>query len=767
MTSKRAEVLLMAFVRPMAAVWLAVLLAWPLAAGVASNDTATGETPERNLAKNLVIRVDPADLRMLDEARRLSRLGNHETAVGLLRALLEESDPDDLVPASSGEKQRFVHVADRANALLAELPDETMEVYRKQCASLAAGLLRQAIVAGDLQRVRRVATSYAHTRAGAEALRWLGEMHLDRGRFAQAGRCFTEALAADTSSESGAVLLALQAVAWHHAGQSDLAAGALARLKERHPDARAALGGKSRAVVDFVESAQEQPPVKPASSRRSAADWPGPGGVANGIAAMPFVDACLGACWNHPGGWRNDGTLLNAQLLEDAHVGLSRGFRLRLDGGRLVHKPLRTGREGGPRPVPSYLHPVVSGRMLIYRTAEGFVGLHRQSGELIGRAEVPLSVGRRSATHRHSLQSLRLRDTGRYGLSVGGGLVYGLTFHRVHFGNPQPAGGVNHSRNQFYRHRSEIVALEIESGLKLADGWRATSGEDAPEPLREMKYLSAPCYARGRLYVVGIRQGDYHLVCLDAETGGLRWIRSVAGIPVLREDSAFLKPLSADLYQAGSPPAVLDGTVLLITNAGAVVAVDAETGRLVWAHQYESTELAVMRRREEARLGDGRELDLRPGFAANPVLVSARHVICLPIDSKNVIVLDRLTGELVREIPRRGQNHLASADGRQLVLSGPGFHVIDLKGEEPFEAPLADTFGRPAVSRTHAMVCGPGKLYIVDLASGKVSTREQAAADGSTGLLGNLVCVDGWLYAANGAGVSAYRGKASKTDSNR
>jgi len=61
--------------------------------------------------------------------------------------------------------------------------------------------------------------------------------------------------------------------------------------------------------------------------------------------------------------------------------------------------------------------------------------------------------------------------------------------------------------------------------------------------------------------------------------------------------------------------------------------------------------------------------------------------------------------------------------------------------------------GRPAVGAKTVVASGNGKLFRLDLKDLTVSTSDLISPDA---LLGNLVCTDGKLIAANAAGVCVY-----------
>jgi outer membrane protein assembly factor BamB len=758
--------------RPLRAALAAAAMALVLAAscpavGQGRKPLSSELAGEQDAGGDRVVEFDASCADALNEALRRVRQGEYDSAVDLFRALLEERRASALV-AVPGDGRRFLSLSALVNALMADLPDEAMALYRSQCDPLARALLAQGIAQQDPSKLRRVARTYLHSSVGPEALRTLALMHWDRGRFVRAARGLREALRHDPPGGQRALLLAQESAAWHLAGRPAEAAEALAALKQRHADAEAVLGGQRRRLVAFVEGLHKLPVEAADRTRRLRDRWPGLGGLGDGLATMCPVEAVLAECWRHPGRRRpapGDEPRLCVAPKEyrmDGTGGRNRWQgRIRLDRGRLLMRyrahvsSRRWGKwteEAGSGTLPGYLHPVVVNGMVLYRDRQGIKALDARTGRLVGKVDAPLYS---ASPHGRDARSYRgWRDRGRYMLTVGGGRVYALANFTPQSKRVQRRFGVGGGRWRTVKrveenpgHGSEIIALDVSAGLKRLEDWGPTGGEDAPEALWGLTYLSPPCYRDGRLYAAALWNVRFNVVCFRAESGELIWRRGIAypekwGRP--REE--------ADL-EAGSPPAVGGGRVFAANNAGVVAALDAESGRVIWVYRYDSER--DRRRGLTPRRGAAA---VRPRWPANPVILTPRYVVCLPADSEHVLVLDRLDGSMVRKLPRAGQNHLSALDRDRFVLSRPGLHVVDLHGQNAVHTDLDDTFGRPAVSAERICVCAPGRVYTLDLASGRLSAQDMSDRDDEAGLLGNLVVAGGRILAANAAGVSAYAG---------
>lgn len=169
----------------------------------------------------------------------------------------------------------------------------------------------------------------------------------------------------------------------------------------------------------------------------------------------------------------------------------------------------------------------------------------------------------------------------------------------------------------------------------------------------------ALCLSNGRIY--GFRFGAY-LVCLDAKTGKPLWRKtptnapelfSTLGEPLPRQDwrtnwrtTAYLKAGEKALYFAGPP-------------VGKLLAVSADTGKLLWEHPYDNYQLILR----------GNTLYGIPGSN----------------DKDPARKFDALTGEVLAEIKigRRACTRPTASCDAILFRAGEGSTRLDLATEQP------------------------------------------------------------------------------------
>ncbi|MEQ1841026.1 MAG: PQQ-binding-like beta-propeller repeat protein [Verrucomicrobiales bacterium] len=129
----------------------------------------------------------------------------------------------------------------------------------------------------------------------------------------------------------------------------------------------------------------------------------------------------------------------------------------------------------------------------------------------------------------------------------------------------------------------------------------------------------------GRLYTMGTRGEDVTVVCVDISTGAEVWATSVS-----KDDQAG--------YNAGwghgprSTPTYSDGHVYGIDPKGAVICLNAETGKKVW---------------EKHLVTDFKGTAGGWGFAESPLVDGAKLILAPGGQEAGMVALDKLTGEVI------------------------------------------------------------------------------------------------------------------------
>ena len=686
-------------------------------------------------------------------ARKNIKEGNYDRAIEVLQALIEKSDSGFVADA---EGRQYVALWHRANEALAAMGPEGLELYRRLYNPQAEKLFEQATGKQDTSALRHLTQQFLHTAYGYKALCRLGDIHFDRGHFARAAMYWRRALRLKVASSAPAVLLAKIASALHLAGDAAGSKTAGDELRKSHRGAAGVMGGKKQDLAAFVEQVRKIPIPDIAARRHQAGkEWRGLGAFPDGMAVMGDCDVVLTPSWRLPddvpiGPVDIRGKMIAMQSLLTNYSGGSYTMVPKPRKGHVHVSYVRTQGMGGSTAgffMPAGIQPVVVGNLVLCRLDEGVAAYDINTGA--DSAGKPIWSTQFSPMYRkgfssglryHSGTTQRISDNGRYAMTVDGDRVYLL----AKFVPAQRTRSRGVTTGQRYSNTSVLQALSISRSGRLM--WQSDdSSVNSDDAVLGGKFISVPTVCNGRLYSLVAFREMYHLVCLAAETGKLIWRVSISQIPAMAQN---YRMYNQHLLDRGSPVAVAEGMAFVATNAGVVAAFEAESGAAVWAYQYDSSINKAM-----SRYGSMIQLPGQP--SVNPIIVTRGKVIALPIDSSKVLMLSAIDGKPTGAgADRQGHCDLSAIDANRVLLSGPGLIVLStVTGRELHRTSNAGVVGRPAVSADSVLAGGQGQLIRMNL---KDYSRSVRVFTNSDCLLGNLVCVDGKLVAANSAGICVY-----------
>lgn len=268
-----------------------------------------------------------------------------------------------------------------------------------------------------------------------------------------------------------------------------------------------------------------------------------------------------------------------------------------------------------------------------------------------------------------------------------------------------------------------------------------------------------PVIADGRVIVPLVRmQGriDLHVAAFDVRDGTLAW--STALISGQRELNMFGRPE----HEFCAPPVRVEGDrVIVLTQLGAIAAVDLFHGGILWETLYDQIALPPTQDfRAPTRITPWRNC---------PVVVSDGVVVALPFDSDSAIGLDVSTGAVawqwrsdrihaLAKSPSGSIDQLLGASGRTVYLGGDRIAALEFGGglrsaERPrvrWAWPDDDEsryrVGRPALIGERIVVPFAAERIELAATDGRVMDRiPWPGGDGG----GNLLSVPGELYTSN------------------
>jgi outer membrane protein assembly factor BamB len=535
---------------------------------------------------------------------------------------------DNLVPLEPDglhAGQRSIQIRRLCHLRIAALPPPALRLYRDRVDVQAEKWLRQGIEDRDVQALRRVVDEAFCSRAGAQALDLLGDLAFERGDFEEA-QGWWRLLAPPSSAPAepradqlrypGPVgdpgqIRAKQILARLFQGEVEQAAAELQVFRRLHPQAAGHLAGRkgnyAATLHDLIEQARGAPPTA------EAQDWPTFGGAASRNRSLPNAP--------HHRLWADGPT-----------------WRVRLDSGELLKTAgaEETQAPGDARRVGCY--PVIVGAKVFVAHARQVLGFDLLTGRPLGRYELKAAapIGKQSS-----------EPDGPHTLTAADDRVY------ARLGGQLPGSGKDRAKAVS---PNFLVCLEHEpkgaAAQSFRERWRIpahsapgtpTAFEGAPLVQGQRVYAAVTSLAGSRTQTA--------IACYDADSGALRWRQEVCDCPQ---------------YETLDPPRsrchllTLAGCrVVYCSDTGAIVALDAWTGKRTWAMRYPS---------RGPRTADG---DPSPRGLA-PCLATGGRLFAAPADTDRVFCLDPDTGRILWERDRLEVVHLLGVARQRLIFTTPG-----------------------------------------------------------------------------------------------
>ena len=209
---------------------------------------------------------------------------------------------------------------------------------------------------------------------------------------------------------------------------------------------------------------------------------------------------------------------------------------------------------------------------------------------------------------------------------------------------------------------SRLVCLDRKTGREL---WTFAPSDfaEAQSPLRELRMGGAPLMIGDNVYILvhGIRGQfeDCYTACFSLSTGRFRWATFIAnsntngGIASFADESTFFAEPVSHIAYAG-------GRLFVVTNIGAIAALDAYTGTIDWLNIYRTENssqsvnainLQLMRGFQAQQAGLGNAiLSTAVPWIYNPAIVQDGKVFALPSDARSLYVYDAGDGSIVKRI---------------------------------------------------------------------------------------------------------------------
>jgi len=705
---------------------LAVLAAAMFAAGGPESLQAQwgGMIPSGQFELSDAVQLDQVDTAVraqLDRVKPLVADRQWDEAIEILRQLSETSEGKLL----NVSPHRFIGLRDWCQLRLAALPPEALKLYRGRVDPVAQKWYEQGIANRDHRLLRNIVDQTFASSFGDDALMALGEMALESGDYA-AARWHWERIVPvqnpgtaamprawpsypDTDLDLAAVRARLVLVSILE-GTTDRARAELAAFRKLHPDAQGRLGGRDGRYVQLLESLLTESASWPAAP--SDNDWlTFAGNPQRNKTASPLVD--VGAvAWRIP--------LRPAAAPAEGPM-----------GAKTVGEDPRE---------PLSFFPLLAGRRVLVNTDRQLLAMRCDMGqpawgrtveiyqsELTGAAGRPMILTDSLGSPCFTMTIFRERLFARMGSTVTG----------------QSRGSATSDRSGC------LACLDLAAEGRLL--WKI-----APE--EGWAFEGAPL-ADDRGVYVAMRHHDIRpqasVACFDADTGRFRWRRFVCGAEtpargILPEQTHNLLTLSSD-------------TLYYNTNLGAVAALRADDGRILWISLY-----------PRALRGDLSKLAPHWRRELNPCVLDRGTLLVAPADSPRIFAFDAATGQILWQTGAEVEDAagLLGTAGDWLIAGGSRLYWISLKEEDRGrvkhvwpDGPERPGYGRGILAGQDVLWPTRDKLYIFDQQTARPRRIVDLIALGASG--GNLLVANGKLLIATDRELIALGTTGGKADNGK
>lgn len=641
------------------------------------------------------------------------------TAVERLQKLLE-IDEDVFVRLkrkNEDGKEVFVWVSAKqeADRLIGKLPAEGLDFYKATYGAKAADSLKKAKKTGDPSLLNDIMKKYAHTEAGAEAVKLLGDYKFDRGEYMPALLCYSKLINRLGEEKASIPLLAKAAWAAHLAppsssSQNTIAASNVYSEKELWR----MLKGRTR-EIQFGEQTLtpeelEEHVVKLDRTRmeQNASDSPIYRATPSRSNQLVGGPAFMKREWGEP-------MLTPKETLDNGSV------RSRIDSAKAALKS--TSRPIIPGFAPIALTVVDSkGQkvpLLVYKDYYGITARDLRDGKLswlsgsiwsfqslLGSSgSKSQSVGNWWTFYNQQHPQIAFENSTIGSLSADDRYVYSIEDLAI---PPQPTmnsngmvfnGMPNNSSMDGELEKATAHNSLIAFGLAGNSGkliWSLPKSDDEKEPLRDHYFLGTPLPLAGKLYVLAEKQQEIRLICLETiESPGpdgktLYEPRIVStqtlGLTQEKMQNDPLRRASAAHLAYG------EGILVCPTNAGAVFGVNLLENSLAWAYPYREQNDAPPQPQFDPRLGRmrGGMYYQSPSLPQNqwkvtaPVISDGKVVFTAP-DARSLHCINLRDGSLVWRRPKQDDDlYLGNvSNGIAMIVGKKNVRGLSLATGEP------------------------------------------------------------------------------------
>lgn len=660
--------------------------------------------------------VETQVIKTLETAREHIVESQWEPAVSILQELIDSSG-NTLVPVEPG---RYWNSSDYCHLLISQFPAAGLDAYRTRVDAQAELWFESGRQTLDRKLLLRVVNSAFNSSVGDDALWMLGELAFEQGHFAQARQHWSllvPSQAPETTDPSDAEkpaesrpyplgylthpdpsvareeILARLILCSVFEGNRSRAQQELAVLRSEFPEATGAIAGQTGKLVGILEGTLRENAVwKQVHQSTRTETAPGGNASRSGIPkAAPKTEQLI---------WQRD---------------------------------LPVNRFLGPLPRTALEHensspyfPLTDGETVFVGGSDSVFAFDLATGQ----PKWPIDENDEGRIFSNILERPVMPHLPSAGLAW-----YSLCLHEGRLYARMGPPVMRRSRNEGNTF-SEIVGLDV-ARREGELAFHVTSDvldPDAESPeATSWSFEGAPLVSGDRVYVSarrGFPEDETVIACFDSNASRLLWRRRVCAS--LKNASDQFNLIGQNLLTLG------DGRLFLDTGTGAIAALDAESGKLIWVVTYQPGEDETAHELSDPR---------RHGLA--PCLFHQGVVYVAPDNSSLLLALDATTGQPVWRQPISDRVlHMAGVVDNRLILCGQAAWALDIRTGQAawaqrigFADPAGRGFGRPALSYDFLYWPTHDEILRIDHRLGQITGRIRLREDfGLTG--GNLMIAD-------------------------
>lgn len=640
-----------------------------------------------DLAPDVSIDEAPAEARKLrEQAAALLQGERYDEAIDHLQRLINEYG-ERLTPLTDA---RFVGLAQDCQLLLLSLPGEARRQYQARVDDEARRLYERGRDPRDGRALRAIVERLLASSWGDDALWLLGERALEQGNFAAARAAWEMLVPNPPAGPEGVRVTRLAYPAPQYPLEEVLARLVLVSVLE---------GDAPRAARELAAYREQFPN---ATGRLAGRD----------VACADFLDKLLAESRGWPSVARP------ADWTTYAGDAARRGvYPHALDvGGVAWRVPITAAPAAARRRGELPYFPVVSGPRVFVADDSRVLAIDLASGAPAWGGSYEIYSDRSTSRVVHQRTGW---GSPRYTLTLEGARLF------ARLGPPETTqAGEVYQRTA----TASIVCLDVAAEGRL--DWKLTADEG-------WAFEGPPVCDAQRAYLL-MRRSDVrpqaHVACYDLPSGRPLWRRFVCGAET---------PARGQYAETTHGLLALDGDRLYAcTNLGAVAALDAADGRILWLYRY-------------PRLTRGDLSGSLPHYEREPTpcLSDGGAVYAAPSDGQSVLALDAAGGQLLWELhePARLRYLMGAIDGRLLAGGDQLWWIDAATGRVEHRWPdggLPHGFGRGVIAGDQVLWPTRDDLFVFDARSMHPRRDVSFRIPGGDLTGGNLVPAAGRLLIA-------------------